>query len=113
MKKKTHGIVLLSVFLLVFGLGMFGILLVFWWQPILWVILLPLPVSTLNLGVRLWYTSTSSLRAVIYWGVCIFWVLGLVFLMFEDYYLLNFLITLIVTSVFVAAVYLYVKRAIG
>jgi len=90
---RPAGQMTLSILLIGVAILTLAFLLYWYWEVILWIILLPFQIFSLNLGVRLLNISAASLRALIYWVLSVIWMLGAVIYWFNDTTVIGLLIS--------------------
>ncbi len=103
----------LSALLVALAACVLGFLVVWYFELVLWGILGPFAVGSLNLGLRIWRPFGATRRAVIYWAISVAWVLLLVLVFFKDVTMIGGLIATAIAAGAIWLVYASVQRSVA
>jgi hypothetical protein len=100
----------LSGVLLTLAAGVFVFLSIWYFEWVLWAILGPFAIASLNLGLRIWRPSASATRGVVYWAISVVWSLLVVMVSFNDVTVTGGLIAAAIAGGVIWFIYASVQR---
>ena len=107
---RSFGRLALGFLLIGIAVALFAFLAFWYWEMILWIIFLPLPVASLNLGIKILRASAGRI-ALVLWFLSVVWVLGFVLALFQDVTAGGIFSVGLVASLFGLACSQYIRRS--